>query len=72
MLKKIIIDSNVRRFLSIIFPVIFAGIFVPCGSVFADTNITASIASNTTWTTAGGVYIIQNDISVNSGVTLTI
>jgi len=51
--------------------VIFAGIFTPKG-VFAVTNITSNIAANTTWTTASSTFVIQNSITVNSGVTLTI
>ncbi|MBI2023369.1 matrixin family metalloprotease [Candidatus Giovannonibacteria bacterium] len=38
----------------------------------ADTTITSNVSSNTTWDTSGSVYIIQNSISINSGVTLTI
>ncbi len=34
-------------------------------------TISSNISSNTTWT-AGNVYVIQNSVSVNSGVTLTI
>jgi hypothetical protein len=52
--------------------VILAGVFTPRGSVFANTDITGNITADTTWTTAGSIYVIQNSISINSGVTLTI
>ncbi|MFA6495461.1 MAG: hypothetical protein WCV87_03870 [Candidatus Paceibacterota bacterium] len=48
------------------------GFLLPAGQVRADTNITSNITTNTTWTTASSTFIIQNDITINSGVTLTI
>jgi hypothetical protein len=52
--------------------VILAGVFAPRGPALADTNITGNITADTTWTTASSTFVIQNDISINSGVTLTI
>lgn len=40
--------------------------------VYADTYITSSIATSTTWDDTGNTYIIPYGISVDSGVTLTI
>lgn len=50
----------------------FCAVFSVVTPVHADTTITSNISATTTWSTSGGVYIIQNNISVNSGVTLTI
>jgi|GEM_PF-5349525 len=38
----------------------------------ADTSITNNIITNTTWTTAGSPYIVQNAINVDPSATLTI
>jgi len=40
--------------------------------VFADTIISSSISTDTTWSPSGGVYIIDSSFSVASGTTLTI
>ena len=50
----------------------FSAVFSFAGQAHADTTITNDISTTTTWSTSGGVYIIQNKIAVNSGVTLTI
>src|SRR5437667_5408991 len=43
-------------------------------SALADTNVSGSITTNTTWTAANSPYIVNgpSSVSVNSGVTLTI
>lgn len=51
---------------------VFIGSFSSVQYAHADTSITSNITATTTWNTAGGVYIIENSISINSGVTLTI
>src|SRR6185503_10261010 len=42
------------------------------GRALADTVISSSISTDTTWSPAGGVYIINSIFSVQSGATLTI
>jgi len=56
----------------IFFPVLlFIFLFLP-NLVSADTVITGTISTNTTWSPANGVYIIDSSFSVASGTTLTI
>ncbi|MCK9351449.1 MAG: matrixin family metalloprotease [Candidatus Paceibacterota bacterium] len=63
-----------KRFLSLfLFSFVFVlGMFLPAGSVFAYTPVSGNISVNTTWTTAGSVYVVESDVTINSGVTLTI
>jgi len=42
------------------------------GVIFSQTNVTGTIAANTTWDLAGSPYIVIGDITVNNGVTLTV
>ncbi len=42
------------------------------GTTSADTNIFGAISSDTTWSPAGGTYLINSSFSVASGTTLTI
>jgi hypothetical protein len=44
----------------------------PTAFSIADTIISSDISTSTTWTTAGGTYIVQGSRFVNAGVTLTI
>ena len=41
-------------------------------ALLADTQVTKNITTNTTWNEAAGPYVIQNDITVATGTTLTI
>lgn len=43
-----------------------------CPSVFAQTNVSGAITSNTTWTKANSPYIIKGDVAVDTGKILTI
>lgn len=57
----------------ILFPVLFSlALFLWPNLALADTIITGQITSDTTWSPAGGVYIIDSNFSVASGTTLTI
>lgn len=42
------------------------------GELISQTNITSDITTNTTWNISGSPYIIQNSITVQNGVSLTI
>ena len=46
-------------------------LFLPIESL-ASTTITGPITTNTTWTAAGNPYFLTGDITVSSGITLTI
>lgn len=52
--------------------IIFLSVFSFTQKVFASTAVIADITADTTWDLAGSPYIIQNDIHVASGITLTI
>src|SRR5579872_5695452 len=41
-------------------------------SAAADTNVSGTIASNTTWALANSPYVVTGTVTVNAGVTLTI
>jgi hypothetical protein len=50
-----------------------ASLLVPAGAAFAGTTIAGgAIASGTVWTPAGSPYVVQGDITVPPGATLTI
>jgi hypothetical protein len=57
---------------SLLFLISVGVLFSPESFALADTPVTGNITTNTTWTTSGSIYIIENAISINSGVTLTI
>ena len=42
------------------------------GTTSADTSVSGVISSDTTWSPAGGTYLINSSFSVASGTTLTI
>jgi len=48
------------------------GIFLPSHTVRASTTVTSDITANTTWPLSGSPYIVQHDITVVAGATLTI
>jgi hypothetical protein len=50
--------------------ILFAGCSLLASSANADTNVSGSISTNTTW--GGDTYIVQSTVTVNSGATLTI
>jgi parallel beta-helix repeat protein len=62
---------------------IFLGILIVCSGLFcllftgtenvsAQTYVSGNITTSTKWTTTGSPYIIQSDVKVKSGATLTI
>ncbi len=67
--------SAVKRLLQIILmtiPIFTLGLFVFSWKADAlDYDVSGTISTNTTWTT-GNRYILTNNLTVNSGVTLTI
>jgi hypothetical protein len=55
---------------SALFLLVFFG--VSTHKAFADTHVSGTIATNTTWTSANSPYVVDSDVDVNSSVTLTI
>ena len=43
-----------------------------CTIVFSQTPVSGNITVNTTWNSAGSPYIVTGNVTVNSGITLTI
>lgn len=41
-------------------------------NAFAQTNVSGSISTNTTWSATGSPYIITDNVTINGGITLTI
>ena len=50
---------------------VFAFLGLP-SFVLADTAVSGAISSDTTWSSSGGVYVIDSSFSVATGTTLTI
>jgi parallel beta-helix repeat protein len=50
----------------------FCFLYAGTENVSAQTYVSGNITTNTKWTTTGSPYIIQSDVKVQSGVTLTI
>ncbi|TFH00806.1 MAG: hypothetical protein E4H13_06545, partial [Calditrichales bacterium] len=42
------------------------------GLLYADTNVSGTIAVDSTWVVAGSPYIVQGNLTIGAGVTLTI
>jgi flagellar hook assembly protein FlgD len=53
-------------------PAIPIAVLLCAATLRADTNVSGSITSNTTWTLSASPYVVIGDVGVNSGVTLTI
>ncbi len=47
-------------------------LLVSGGPLWADTNVGGTISTNTTWALSGSPFIVTSDITINSGVTLTV
>ncbi|MCB0643114.1 MAG: hypothetical protein KDC44_15800, partial [Phaeodactylibacter sp.] len=47
-------------------------LFISCTVLPGQTNVSGTIASNTTWDLAGSPYILESDVLVPDGVTLDI
>ena len=55
--------------------IIITGLFLTIFSIsaaFADTDVSGDIASNTTWTRDNSPYIVTGNVSILTGVTLTV
>ena len=51
---------------------LFVGLLLVAGSLFAQTTVVGNITENTTWTLAGSPYVVNDPIEIPEGVTLTI
>ncbi len=61
------------KLLNHVLPAFFSLFILVFSSIaFADTNVTADITTNTTWTTTGSPYIVTKTISILNGAKLTI
>ena len=55
----------------LLFAVLLVAGAVAPGAALA-TNVSGTISTNTTWTTSGSPYVLTGNVSISSGVTLTI
>jgi len=69
-------ECPVVRDLGVLVSTIFLSLCISTFSIpfitHADTTVSGTISSDTTWSTTGNVYIIQGGVTVSSGVTLTV
>ena len=71
--KKLFANWTIAGISLLIVAVLLLGITHPAlARPHADTYVSGSITTNTTWTLAGSPYILMGDLSINSGVSLTI
>ena len=54
------------------FSVLVASFLLSITCLQAQTNVSGVISANTTWTKANSPYIVNSNLLINSGVTLTI
>ena len=47
-------------------------LFLTCMNLFADTPWSGTISADTTWTKAGSPHVIIADVTIDSGVTVTV
>ena len=61
-----------HRLLKIITVLILSAFLLPPFEIVKATNVSGNISGNTTWNFAGSPYILTGNVTVTTGVTLTI